>query len=806
MARTSCSIRKKQYFISKIVTSIVFLYIALSGGRHTQAAILSWNTGANVGEWGAAVNWFPNQVPGVGDEVWIGTTPIAENANVLLNADVAISSLVISDGMYVQTLGFGMLVAGQTSVSGRNEEFFGNFPSRLRVEQGLTAVDFGTFNLNVSDEAEVEIVNGAWVNVDGRFMVDESSIVRGDGVIYLERDGLDLSAFSLNGRLQVSSGVMEIFQAGTSLIDLDGSGGTGRISLLSELGAPDVLTITGTELHDSFDGRIVIASDNRINMNLTNGWTLGENGQIILLGEGFGLGNDRAVIEGSELAYRGELQVYNGIIESDVTFYDTASVIFADSELRLEGNTTFAGATFNQSLGSDPLLRQIGDLTVTQDTTLNIPSGRFDWDGEDGNTVTTIEPNTTFTINADAIDTFLVVEGRYDGQTNIGDGGQLVVNTPAAWGNNGVIRLEQATLEGSGIVNTGLIQGTGKVSPTGIDNRGTLRSFGGGLLSIGPNQGETGGLISALPVDGIDALELGVINYGFDLDGSTENGVLLAIDGDLRVDGFQGMFVFDGTLNIGFGNEYLMNTGGLHNRGTITITGGGQYRADLIQDGQLVVSLGVLGDATIVSDDARFGSSGTNSLFADLYLQGNVAIESGATFEGDSSLVNMVDSILTLEDGAAIGVPIENLGWLELDDFVASAKVTGFVNDPLGTLAIDLASGGMSGSDYDQLIVGGIAELGGTLDVELLGGFMPSPGDDFTVLSASGGIVGIFDAYNLPSLTDDNTWFVRYEPNEVILLVVAVPEPSTLLLGVLGALGLLPRRRTSSRGGCRVSA
>jgi glucose/arabinose dehydrogenase len=60
--------------------------------------------------------------------------------------------------------------------------------------------------------------------------------------------------------------------------------------------------------------------------------------------------------------------------------------------------------------------------------------------------------------------------------------------------------------------------------------------------------------------------------------------------------------------------------------------------------------------------------------------------------------------------------------------------------------------------EFDQLIVGGIATLAGTLEVSLidLGGgiFAPSIGDSFEILNATGGIEGQFDAFDLPTLGD----------------------------------------------------
>ncbi|MCP4125888.1 MAG: DUF4347 domain-containing protein, partial [Gammaproteobacteria bacterium] len=63
------------------------------------------------------------------------------------------------------------------------------------------------------------------------------------------------------------------------------------------------------------------------------------------------------------------------------------------------------------------------------------------------------------------------------------------------------------------------------------------------------------------------------------------------------------------------------------------------------------------------------------------------------------------------------------------------------------------------GEDYDVVAVedpdgygGGIATLGGTLDVSLLSGYSPAVGDIFTIMTADG-IVGDFDAINLPDLS-----------------------------------------------------
>ncbi len=63
--------------------------------------------------------------------------------------------------------------------------------------------------------------------------------------------------------------------------------------------------------------------------------------------------------------------------------------------------------------------------------------------------------------------------------------------------------------------------------------------------------------------------------------------------------------------------------------------------------------------------------------------------------------------------------------------------VTGnYTQTAAGTLALDL-DGLAAGSQFDQLVVGGNATLGGKLSVKLLGSFSPSLGNTFSILPAS---------------------------------------------------------------------
>ena len=82
------------------------------------------------------------------------------------------------------------------------------------------------------------------------------------------------------------------------------------------------------------------------------------------------------------------------------------------------------------------------------------------------------------------------------------------------------------------------------------------------------------------------------------------------------------------------------------------------------------------------------------------------------------------------------------------------------------------------------------------LNVSLIDGFFPQLGDTFRIVDGgnSGLIVGQFTSLNLPTLSGI-TWSVDYEKTFVDLQVTSVPEPTSLVLLTLGAIGL-PGRRT----------
>jgi hypothetical protein len=137
-------------------------------------------------------------------------------------------------------------------------------------------------------------------------------------------------------------------------------------------------------------------------------------------------------------------------------------------------------------------------------------------------------------------------------------------------------------------------------------------------------------------------------------------------------------------------------------------------------------------------------------------IQGNSAAEKVA-LAGHIRGVGSLDNVITTGTNSP--------GFSPAKVYYGSASV-----GPAGTLITEVG-GTTPGSGHDQFILSGLAELGGTLDVQLINGFEPEVGQTFTVLSAAGGISGEFDAASLPGLPTYWQWQLAYGANDVRLSV-----------------------------------
>ena len=178
----------------------------------------------------------------------------------------------------------------------------------------------------------------------------------------------------------------------------------------------------------------------------------------------------------------------------------------------------------------------------------------------------------------------------------------------------------------------------------------------------------------------------------------------------------------------------MLDGNNLNSEGRISAEGRVRLGVDLRLSGQLIT--------TNSSTDVHLAGGG-RSFF-----------ENSASASGSGQLTIDNGSTLSLENGASVGIDVENDGRLEIGfmanevsvDIVepGAALIRGnFSQTSDGEFAVDLA-GLSQAAEYDWLDVVGPARLNGTVVVQLIDSFVPTPGDTFQILTATA-VINTFD-------------------------------------------------------------
>ncbi len=449
--------------------------LVAAGTTSVANAQVAWD--AASGFWGSASNWNPAVVPGPAHDVVIGDGLGGLYGTVSLNQDATVDSLSISTGMRLVTLNDVLTVLGHTSVSG-GIVIPGQYrSSQLRISGGVDGVSFFTETLSIADRSQV-VFEGGLAEIGHTFNIGESTRVEGTGIVRLTGTGTTLVN---NGRIAPGNDFGLIFQQlGGGAYDLDGTSGDTVVDLRAYNGAVDqgaTLRLDGTRLSDSFSGQFSMGGRSRLDMNLSEGWTVDSSGTIFvhtengvaapsritggaldfagtmyLVGNGAAVANANLNIESSQIRFRETSQTF---INSDNTLNlggPSTSLIRVDGGLFSVGSgcpiifdapTDLYGGTFSTSSGDatggsvrffrqtnyrgnitfDGFASQSGDAAVLNPTV--ITARTFDMDGLTGTTTWSVL--NTLVVNAERLDEDA---SQFDGTFNIDSGfnGRMTIN------------------------------------------------------------------------------------------------------------------------------------------------------------------------------------------------------------------------------------------------------------------------------------------------------------------------------------------------------------------------------------------
>ena len=516
--------------------------------------------------------------------------------------------------------------------------------------------------------------------------------------------------FNIQNGAQVSFAAMTL--AGTQLNAHVASGSSGTVSVTGSGSRLTIGSAGNFEIGSKGTGSLSISSGAVVTSDFTANLATfsGSQGTVTVTGAGSTWSNTGNIFVGGRDGANGgvgTLQIFSGglVTASAVRNFSNSLVNVDNGSSSVPGLVVSGGFTAPSSSGTT------GDLVVG-----NTTGGRMEI--RSGGRVSNLR--------------------GYIGQNSGADGAVLVTGAGSRWdcsgsiwsGNSGVGSLEildgaVVTTAGNGYlgfsVNTsGFIRVSGAGSSlsyaanlyvggnaAAAGGSGELQIMDGGTVSATQAKlypgaylvlGASPTLNAALTVDG-GVLQIAANNTLANNFTVASGGVIVRSSTNTAI--FSGQISGPGSLNKVFGGFITPNPGTLVLTGNSTYTG-----ATLVGQGKLQV------DGSITSD---------------------VTVSGGATLAGNGAVGSVtVNSGGIIAPGASPGILTVNGNYTQLSGAILNIQLGG--NTP--------GAGG-----YDQLVVTGTASLNGILNLTLVDGFRPAPGDTFQIIS-SAAEVGNFAAIN----------------------------------------------------------
>jgi T5SS/PEP-CTERM-associated repeat protein len=232
-----------------------------------------------------------------------------------------------------------------------------------------------------------------------------------------------------------------------------------------------------------------------------------------------------------------------------------------------------------------------------------------------------------------------------------------------------------------------------------------------------------------------------------------------------------------GRFEVGPGDRMVVNGGtsggvGFDNDGEVVAVGGElEFLEQFTNTGQTASVTLLNGVVHFPIPTTGFGFDSTGGVLAS--TGGTNDIYGTVRIQGASSRI-----VAAGESTAVFHEPVTNSG-ATIEVFPGSTAVylQGLTTTGSGSaLSVHLADPDEE-PDFGSVEVSGAAALDGTLQVQLASGFVPSLGDAFQILTASGGRTGTFTSQMLPPLSSGLDWELQYTPNSVMLSVISTVLP-----------------------------
>ncbi|MEX2168640.1 MAG: autotransporter-associated beta strand repeat-containing protein [Pirellulales bacterium] len=589
--------------------------------------------------------------------------------------------------------------------------------------------------------------NSALVTVSGNQSEwnapDGDILVGGNGTLRIENGGLVGS----------DSGLIAGFGSGNGSVIVTGAGSTWAVNDM--VVGQTAYFFAGTTTMTISNGGNVLSDRASIGGDDFDFTSRGSSGTVTVTGPGSIWDNTESVYVGAQVK-AGALRINNGAYVQ-TAHLEVSSVGSVEVN---NGSSTTAGLIVDGGAAHVSAGNSRGSLIVA-----NTSSGRMVVQG--GGTVS----NSFGTIGVNS-STFgsVLVQGVGSTWTNTDQ-----VSVGHGTGSTGTLEIRDGgTLNsvrgfaGAGALSTGVITVSDPGSTwtafgsffIGNSGYGFLEILNGGAASTAGNSylGFSAGSFGSADVSGL---------------GSTwTTAATLAIGGNLAAAGGDGRLTISDGGAVSAAAITLYSSGEIFLNNTTTLTGpitsfGGKiytYSGDQALSNNINQASGLLLVHTTDSSTALFSGtvSGVGGLLKNgsgfgggtLTLTGNNSYTGATIVNVGTLLVNgRITSATTVNDGATLGgsgtiaANVTNNGIVAPGNSPGTLHITGnYTQNAEGTLKIELASP----TSFDRLAVTGNMALGGTLEISLIDGFMPSADQTFDILSW-GSLVGAFSSVIVPT-------------------------------------------------------
>ena len=197
--------------------------------------------------------------------------------------------------------------------------------------------------------------------------------------------------------------------------------------------------------------------------------------------------------------------------------------------------------------------------------------------------------------------------------------------------------------------------------------------------------------------------------------------------------------------------------------GYLHITAGGKVYTNSL-DANIGGALGTTGSGSVLVDGAgstwTLPSTGASGVYVGESGLGSLTVTNGGVVSVESFNGIHILAQGTVTGNGTLDARVYNDGTVAPGTSTSTGTLTiadnPYRQEATGTLEIELASA----TSYDRLVFPGAFLDGGTLDVMLLGGYVPAAGASFNIMDWDqfGSVTGTFTALSLPALPGMLAW------------------------------------------------